>query len=639
MKKNKVIILASIIVGVLVVTLGLTYAVLSFNETKGNSKLVLGDIWMHYNESDTSINITDMMPSDEYTNDYFEFTIDGKNTYDKKDIWYEIVLSHGEYEGDDENRTIRIDDQLLKFKLVEVVDGEEVEIFKNRTYSDLTNKRVHVDTIGADDNNYSKTYRLYMRVAEYTTICGGDATDGCDYYLNPDEEYANLDWDKLFASIKVNVSGDFEEKSIETAGSCFTYEVTVAYEANPVMASQETNELSKCIATFFSEPFDEGSDAESYCRGTGTAYGSTLQEEWNTLYQQEWFREGMGNELINSNIMILENGTYVVNPIMVSQEVVDNELLGCMLFYTDMGYSFEEGSDSESFCKGIGRTWEGLTIQQDLEVWIQNSKELNQDFLKNGGQYLLDVGVIIGNDEAMLTNYDESCGLDVVIPKQIDGYNITRINNNELKCVWSYGTSSIFPETVKNVILQDNITTICSEAFISSGLKNIEISDSVTTIGPSAFKENQLTSIEIPNSVTEIGEYAFSFGTLRNINISNSLTEIGEWLFYGNQLTSIEIPNSVTTIGYEAFSNNKLETVTIGNGIQYIDTSAFEKSSTSNPNLQSITFTSKTCEEIVNITESSTSTNKWFPWLYGGSPYYKEGYKASIFGTDGECVY
>jgi len=65
--KKKLIILTSIIVGVLVVTLGLTYAAISFNETKGNSQLVLGDIWMHYNETTNTINIDNMLPMNAVT--------------------------------------------------------------------------------------------------------------------------------------------------------------------------------------------------------------------------------------------------------------------------------------------------------------------------------------------------------------------------------------------------------------------------------------------------------------------------------------------------------------------------------------------------------------------------------------------
>ena len=61
---------------------------------------------------------------------YFEFTIDGKNTYTKEDIWYEIVLNHGDEHA---TRTTRIRDDLLKFTLLEVVDGTVTLLRSNIT--------------------------------------------------------------------------------------------------------------------------------------------------------------------------------------------------------------------------------------------------------------------------------------------------------------------------------------------------------------------------------------------------------------------------------------------------------------------------------------------------------------------------
>jgi len=708
--KNRVIILTSIIVGVLVVTLGLTYAVLTFNETKGNSELVLGDIWMHYNELDTSINITDMMPSENYTNDYFEFTIDGKNTYDKKDIWYEIVLSHGDYTGDDENRTIRIDDQLLKFKLVEVVDGEEVEIFNNRTYSDLTNKRIHVDTISSIDNNYSKTYRLYMRLTEYTNICMGDA-DGCDYYINPDSEYANLDWDKLFASIKVNVSGDFEEKSIETPRSCFTYEITSIENptVNPAMANQEVieNELSRCI-TYFRDiqgwSLDTGETYEDFCRGTGTRWGNTFQYALdNDWYGSTNYQEMLDLNIIQSN----DDSTYTVNPVMATQEYIDpNELTSCVIYFMgDSNFTLNDGEDYTSFCKGNG-TLNGNTFQETLtsdtlsdyilinlyktDVILVSDEEVSikltdyklyeyneniteeqvlkcVDILTNTwgpeGTYgyddetyeafCRDEGTIYYNtiqeycsyglwtlDEANylvengIIGRNEECSIsDLVIPKTIDGYKVTSFGIHE----YDYGQYSIFSgKNIKTVILQDNFNSVSFNAFymywgIDSYLMYVEMPNTITTIESSAFRNNQLRTIEIPNSVTTVEQFAFANSGLTDVKMPSSMTVIPRYAFFDNQLTHIEIPDSVTKIEEYAFKDNQLETVTIGSGIQYIGRNVFAKSSTSNPNLKSITFTSKTCEEIKKMS--------YFPWLYSSSPYYLEGYKAKIFGTDGECIY
>ena len=67
MKEKKIIIITSIIIGVLTLTLGVTFAIFNFSKVSVNSKLVLGDIYMHYNEQNQGINLEGMMPTDEYS--------------------------------------------------------------------------------------------------------------------------------------------------------------------------------------------------------------------------------------------------------------------------------------------------------------------------------------------------------------------------------------------------------------------------------------------------------------------------------------------------------------------------------------------------------------------------------------------
>ena len=67
MKEKKIIIITSIIIGVLTLTLGVTFAIFNFSKVSVNSKLVLGDIYMHYNEPNQGINLEGMMPIDEYS--------------------------------------------------------------------------------------------------------------------------------------------------------------------------------------------------------------------------------------------------------------------------------------------------------------------------------------------------------------------------------------------------------------------------------------------------------------------------------------------------------------------------------------------------------------------------------------------
>ena len=197
-KKKKVIIL--IIIFTIILFLGATYAIVIdyLSKTGKNSSLVVGDIYMHYNEGNKQISLSNAMPSNTYSNDYFEFTIDGKNT-SNKNINYLISLSYGDIPS---NRTTRIKDNLLDFKLVEVVNNQENVLVDTINFNSLNNANLYTTTIPSNTNNYLKTYRLYMKIS-YNTVIG-----------NVGQDYTIDEWNNIFASIKVNVSGDFADKML-----------------------------------------------------------------------------------------------------------------------------------------------------------------------------------------------------------------------------------------------------------------------------------------------------------------------------------------------------------------------------------------------------------------------------------------
>ena len=201
MNKKKSVIIAIVGMFVVVISLGISFAVFNYSITGLNSKLVAGDIYMHYKESN-SLNLSNALPSNTYNpNNYFEFTVGGKNTYTKKDIIYDIVLGYGD---EHETRTIRIKDELLKFRLVEVINNEEQEIFTDRSYTNLNDARIYKATIPASTNSeITHRYRLYAWISNDTVIGVGDNVD-----------YSQTDWNNVYASVKVTVTGNFEDKIV-----------------------------------------------------------------------------------------------------------------------------------------------------------------------------------------------------------------------------------------------------------------------------------------------------------------------------------------------------------------------------------------------------------------------------------------
>ena len=202
MENKKKIILGSIIGVFIGLLLGTTYAIFSYTRTGGNNQLIAGDIYMHYKESNT-LTIENALPSNTYDPaKYFEFTIEGKNTNTKYNIVYDINLNY----GDNIDNKIRIQDRFLKFRLVEVVNNEEQELLTDKTYLSIDNKRIYVGTINKNQTTeITKTYRLYMWIDKSVVIGNTDYAD-----------YSITDWNNVYGSVKVSVTGDFSEKSIQT---------------------------------------------------------------------------------------------------------------------------------------------------------------------------------------------------------------------------------------------------------------------------------------------------------------------------------------------------------------------------------------------------------------------------------------
>ena len=305
----------------------------------------------------------------------------------------------------------------------------------------------------------------------------------------------------------------------------------------------------------------------------------------------------------------------------------------CQIFATNLNTGF---TDEEITTLCTGGAVEGLTLKKLIELNDTDGTLVEK----------LETGGVISNvqyvDGISITNYDDTCPKDVLIPGKIEDKTVVSIVNDAFRgnqltsvtipnSVTIIGKDAFSSNKLTSVTIPNSVTTIGNDAFLDNQLTsvtipnsvtrigdyafernkltNVTIPNSVTTIGKDAFRDNQLTSVTIPNSVTTIGDHAFRDNQLTSVTIPNSVTTIRDCAFYNNKLTSVTIPNSVTTIGNSAFANNKLTSVTIPNSVTTIGDYAFGKDGYSNPNLTSIVNTTGKNFDWSNIITGTSGTS------------------------------
>ena len=142
-----------------------------------------------------------------------------------------------------------------------------------------------------------------------------------------------------------------------------------------------------------------------------------------------------------------------------------------------------------------------------------------------------------------------------------------------------YNSWDDYGVAVRNLVIENNVTSIGNYAFSGCSLTDVTISDSVKSIGEGAFINCEyLPSITIPEGVVEIGDRAFVYcNSLSNVTMSEGLTTIGDLAFkYCWNLTNISIPDSVTTIGVGAFMECfELMDIVIPEGVTRIEDGTF----------------------------------------------------------------
>ena len=197
--KNKGFLILVFCLVATILLLGGTYAFFTYYRVSDEvNQVITGEIYLNYTEGENAIDMNNAFPETAEKartrdDNYATFTITGRNTASNKDIWYEVRLIY----GDDKEGKTRINDNDLRFDLIETTNGANNYIFENASFSNLNNERIWVNTINRYTlSNIERTYQLRMWLNEDITVSDTD----------PEADYTTEEFKNLFANVKVTVS-------------------------------------------------------------------------------------------------------------------------------------------------------------------------------------------------------------------------------------------------------------------------------------------------------------------------------------------------------------------------------------------------------------------------------------------------
>ena len=190
--------------------------------------------------------------------------------------------------------------------------------------------------------------------------------------------------------------------------------------------------------------------------------------------------------------------------------------------------------------------------------WVCN--EVNMGIVEEGFRYkkVNESGIAI---TGYYGRYDST---EVVVPAQIDGFDVVAIYDNAFNESW-------FRENMTKVTLPSSVISIGESAFADcSALKNVELGENslLESIGKGAFGGCvSLDHIPDLGAVQQIADGAFAFNSMRDIRLNKDLKQIGKYAFYSNKsLTEIVVYKEISNIDLYAFADcTSLRKVTLFN--------------------------------------------------------------------------
>ena len=206
MNKKKIIFLLMVLIGLI----GVSYAWFNYYQEGTNKKVLSSNLYLYLDDDTNNVLLQNVYPlsieeARARNDNTIDFSIEGLNT-SSDNIHYEIRLVY----GDEDNNLERLDDEDLVFDLIEIdSNNNETYLLDAVSFPSIDERKIWIDSVLKNTSSeVSKTYKLRVWVSDSILI--SDTDPNRDYTAHSGVK----DFKDRYASVKVAVYGDLQEKSL-----------------------------------------------------------------------------------------------------------------------------------------------------------------------------------------------------------------------------------------------------------------------------------------------------------------------------------------------------------------------------------------------------------------------------------------
>ena len=196
-----------------------------------------------------------------------------------------------------------------------------------------------------------------------------------------------------------------------------------------------------------------------------------------------------------------------------------------------------------------------LTYSQLFQSQLSSIKSISKSCVSDYEYTLNEYGVI-------LTQYNGVDEAEVLVPTQIEGKDVYRLEDNLFKNC----------KSIHKINLPETITEIGTEVFSNTKIKELNLPHSLKKIGAWSLSDTSIETLIIPENVAEIPAHLFGnfHKTIKTVIILGAKS-IGSFALNCSTLSQVVFPDCLEKIELRALDSTKIKKIIFPQSLKIIE--------------------------------------------------------------------